>query len=215
MTARLDHLVIAGTDLSAVVAWWHHTTGVAPTAGGAHTGRGTRNALVGLGPSTYLELIGPDEAQPDHVGPRPFGINELEPNSIQLVTFALAVDDLEASTDVVRRAGLDPGPITPMRRLRPDGVELSWRLAVPPDPKLGGVMPFLIEWGPDTPHPAASLLDAGGATGCEVRGIELTHPSPEALNEALESLGAGLTVSAGARPAVAAELTTPNGSLRL
>lgn len=210
MKASLDHLVVAGTDLSAVVAWWAARTGQQPTAGGAHTGRGTRNALVGLGSSSYLELIGPDHLQPDHEGDRPFGINDLEPHSIRLMTFALAVGDLDAAVSAVRDAGIDPGKITPMSRVRPDGVELSWRLAVPPSPKLGGTMPFLIEWGSDTPHPAADL-----PRGCELESIRLGHPEPELLQAALDAIGASFTVETERTPTLAAVITTPQGPLSL
>ena len=153
VNASLDHLVLAGTDLSALAAWWHMSSGTPPESGGAHTGLGTRNALVGLGGASYLELVGPDPKQEEPPTARPFGIDEMEPNSFRLVTLALAVDDLEAAVSAVKSSGIDPGPIRDMSRMRPDGVNLRWRLAVPPTPSLGGVMPFLIQWGSDTPAP--------------------------------------------------------------
>ncbi len=210
MQASLDHLVVAGTDLSALVAWWKAQSGVAPAAGGAHVGRGSRNALVGLSPSAFLELIGPDPEQPDHPGPLPFGISSFQPNTIQLVTFALTVADLEEATAAVKSVGIDPGPIHPMQRIRPDGVTLSWRLAVPPQPELGGTMPFLIQWGSGTPHPASSLNE-----DCSVDSISVAHPQPAPIQDALDRLGFELTVEQAATPSVAASLNTPNGLVNL
>lgn len=167
--SAIDHLVVAGPNLRALVSMWRELTGINPTPGGPHPGRGTRNELVGIDDSTYIELIGPDEDQPDPPGPRAFGIDDLtEP---RLVTFAVAVDDLEIACDAVRSTGINPGVIVPMQRERPDGVLLKWRLASPPDMEEAGVMPFMIEWGESTPHPAGSL-----SPDMSIVSLSMSHP---------------------------------------
>lgn len=210
MSLHLDHLVIAGTDLGAIVAWWTTHTGVAPTRGGSHTGYGTRNALVGAGPSTYVELIGPDPGQPEPDLPRPFGIDELEPFSIRLVTFALPVPDLELACARVRAAGIEPGRIRPMERQTADGSTLRWRVAFPESPGLAGVMPFLIEWGAGASHPASVLRAA-----VEVERLELGHPRPGPILAALENLGSELTVQETGEPVLSADFAFAGGVLRL
>lgn len=201
----IDHLVYAVTDLaagSASVAGW---LGVAPAPGGQHVGRGTRNELLGLGGGSYLEIIGPDPAQPAPAQPRPFAVDDL--TGPRLVTWAARTTDLDAAIDAARAAGHDAGSAQAMQRARPDGVLLSWRLT---NPSPDGVLPFLIDWG-DTPHPAVSA-----PIGVTLDALELTHPAPERVRAVLEAWGLHqVTVIAGPAATVRAELTGPNGRLVL
>ncbi|MEZ5230187.1 MAG: VOC family protein [Acidimicrobiales bacterium] len=211
MPAQIDHLVIAATDLAWLRRWWDERTGVHAVDGGAHDGRGTRNALVGLaggvGATTYLELIGPDPEQPTPPEPRSFGIDDLPPEVPTFVTFAVSVDDLESAVATVASVGLTPGPIVAMSRLRPDGVRLSWRLAVPDLAEHGGAQPFLIEWG-DTPHPSQSL--PGGA---ELLELSVESPASEPLAAMFDALGLTIGVTPADRPMLNASIQTPNGVL--
>lgn len=207
MKTELDHLVVAGTDLSAMVAWWAASSGRQPSTGGTHVGFGTRNALVGLG-DAYIELIGPDPEQDEPSRPRPFGIDELPAGSIQLVTFALAVEDLDASLEAMAANDVPFGQAQAMLRLKPDGSLLEWRLALPVG--FDGVMPFLIEWGPDAEHPSASLPG-------DCRLVELVghHPDAARLSPGLEAIDAPFTIEPGDRPSLAATVMTPNGLIEL
>jgi len=78
MLERVDHLVYAAPDLNAACAEIERRLGVAPSPGGQHIGRGTRNALVAIGPRSYLEIIAPDPDQPRPNGPRWFNIDSIE-----------------------------------------------------------------------------------------------------------------------------------------
>ena len=181
MTSSLaiDHLVYAVPDLAAAVADIEERTGVAPVPGGAHVGRGPYNALLGLGGLTYLEIIGPDPAQPEPDAPRPFGIDDLTRPG--LVTWCARADrDLPHLVSHLAAAGLSIGPIDAMSRRRPDGVLLEWTLT-PPNLDDGGVIPFFIDWGA-TPHPTGSLPIGGF-----VLELILTHPEPDRIEHLLDA----------------------------
>jgi hypothetical protein len=150
----IDHLVYATPDLATTVEALTDRLGIVPTPGGAHPGRGTRNALVGLGDGAYLEIIGPDHGQPVPTSPRPFGIDAL--STPALVTWCLRpAVPLEVAVEAASANGYELGPIVAMSRHRPDGVLLEWRLSVPdPAASEDGVLPFVIDWDAAA-HPSA------------------------------------------------------------
>jgi glyoxalase-like protein len=185
----LDHLVLAAPDLEQAVVWFAEATGVRPAPGGSHVGLGTANHLVGLGGGGYLEIIGPDPAQPDPDQPRPFGIDAL--SAPRLVTWAVGTADLDVTVQRARAAGYDPGDPLAMSRRTPDGDLLAWRLT-PTRWDLGnGLVPFLIDWG-TTPHPTTRDLPLTPLLELSAR-----HPDPAPVADALAALGVELGLTAG------------------
>src|SRR5690349_12928563 len=94
LLAHVDHLVYAAPDLDAAVNALAQLTGARASPGGPHPGRGTRNALLALGPASYLEIVGPDAAQPAPAEPRWLSVDAVD--APRLVTWAARVDDLDA-----------------------------------------------------------------------------------------------------------------------
>jgi hypothetical protein len=125
----VDHLVYATPDLKFGIDAVEKLLGVRATPGGQHPGAGTRNALVALGPASYLEIIGPDPEQPSHVGPRRFGIDGLK--APRLAAWAAKGQDLGRLAAGAARRGVSLGPVGSGSRKRPDGVLLSWRFTSP------------------------------------------------------------------------------------
>lgn len=209
MPPNLDHLVYAVPDLDRATAELSERLGVKPSAGGRHPGRGSRNALLSLGPSSYIEVIGPDTDQPDPQGPRPFGIDELR--SPRLVTWAIAERDLEGRIERAARAGYDAGRPFPLSRDLPDGTHLEWRVARREGGRRGGegLVPFLIDWG-SCPHPAQS-----SAAGCALVELVGRHPEPERVRTELAALGVELRVESADEPALITTLDTPRGRVEL
>ncbi|PWI14633.1 hypothetical protein DI272_11030 [Streptomyces sp. Act143] len=187
--ARLDHLVLATPDLAATVADFTRRTGVAPAPGGVHVGRGTRNFLVSLGGTGYLEIIGPDPEQPEPEGPRPFDVDAV--SRARTVTWAISPPDLDAAVATARTRGYDPGDIRPMSRRTPDGTLLAWRLTDGDTQHPSGLVPFLIDWG-GTRHPSASGLPVTPLVS-----LSATAPDPAEIHRLLAALDTELTVAEG------------------
>jgi catechol 2,3-dioxygenase-like lactoylglutathione lyase family enzyme len=204
--AHLDHVVLATPDLHATTAWIKNALGVEPSAGGQHTGRGTRNYLLALGGGSYLEIIGRDADQPDPPAPRSFGIDRLaEP---ALVAWAVRSAKLEDAVRIAAGHGFDLGTVQAMSRATPDGEVLRWRLTFRQYDG-ASIVPFFIDWG-TTRHP--SVTAAGGAT---LTALRAQHPRPGAVRPLLAALGVGLRVEVGPHERLLASITGPGGSLDL
>jgi hypothetical protein len=204
---RVDHLVYGTPDLDAGIASLEKRLGVRATLGGQHPGRGTHNALIALGPSTYIEIISPDPRQPHPAQPRPFGLDDLsEP---RLITWAANESDLPRLTGQAAEHGITLGDISPGSRRRTDGVMLTWQYTNPRVVVADGVAPFFIDWG-KTPHPAQSAADGGRLVG-----LSAEHPDPDRVKKLLGQLGLDLPVTKGSRPRLTAIIDGPRGRVEL
>ena len=180
----IDHLVYKAADLAGAVAEVEELLGVRARAGGQHIGLGTHNALLALGPHTYLEIIAPDPGQPAPSAPRPLSLDGVRRSG--LVGWAIACHDIHAAVAKARRRGYDPGEVASMQRATPTGAVLRWRLTL--GAVAGGLLPFLISWG------------------------DTEHPDPASLAPLLDALGADAELRPAAAPALIARLSGPNGS---
>lgn len=187
----LDHLVYAVPDLAAAVASLELQTGLRPAAGGRHLGLGTRNYLLRLGSTAYLEIIGPDLEHPPAAGvAMPFGVDQIrEP---RLLTWAVHPPDLDAAVSRFAAAGADLGQPRAMSRRTPAGDLLEWRLATVLPLPFAGVVPFLIDWG-STTHPAS---DSALPTAT-LLSLTAAHPDPAAVTRIVDSAGLTLAVETG------------------
>lgn len=180
MRAQIDHIILAGPDLTELEEYAEASLGIRPQPGGAHPGVGTRNSLLGLGGHRYLELVAPDPEQPEPARPRPFRVDEVTKPT--LTGWALRAGELTERVARAREKDVDPGDPRPMSRMRPDGMELSWQLTSL-DTDLDGMVPFLIDWGP-SPHPSEGLPAVKLVT------VRVRHPEAERLSHVLEALEA-------------------------
>jgi hypothetical protein len=205
--ARVDHLVYATPDLEYGIQTIEKLTGIRATAGGQHPGLGTRNALIALGPSTYLEIIGPDPEQAKPDGPRRFGIDDLK--APRLLTWVAKGTDLGPYVSRARAGGVGLGDVISGSRKRPDGVVLSWRYTDPNVIVEDRLVPYFIDWG-TSPHPAATA-----APGLSLRGLRAEHPDPERMVRIFQRLGLDLPVRRGTKPSLIATIDSPKGRIEL
>lgn len=207
---EIDHLVFAAADLADGIGYIEALTGIRPVLGGPHRGLGTRNALLCLGETVYLEIIAHDPDQPVPSRRRPFGLDDgLAP---RLASFAVHPGPGETLAHVVATAataGLSIGEPLAMSRLRPDGVELRWRLTPPHFGAMSGLVPFVIDWG-QTPSPAASA-----PAGCSLVSLRAEYPDPGALEAAYAALGLNVPIDETATARLTAVLDTPHGLVEL
>ena len=194
----IDHIIYAAPDLATAMADLEARLGIRAQAGGKHVGLGTHNALLALGPRTYLEIIAPD---PDQPAPpvRPFGIEGITCG--KLVGWALACDDIDQAVAEARSHGYDPGEVVDGHRVDPSGTVLRWRATHADD-----LIPFFICWG-GTEHPARSA-----PRGLILNSLQIEHPDPPSFGPLLMAFDANVEVRQGQAPALVAYLSGPNGS---
>jgi len=205
MPTGLDHIILGIDDLDRGIAWVEERTGVRAAFGGVHPGRGTRNALLALGSDCYLEVIAPD---PKQSAPAWFTRITLlsEP---KLIAWAVQSSDLSALAQAATSAGiLIDGPHDGARS-RPDGRILSWKLFRLRDDR-GGLLPFCIEWGRDSVHPA---VDA--PSGCRLVDFHLQSPDTEGLTRVCRALQVAVNVERGEQAGLVAIIVSPRGDIRL
>jgi len=135
MLTGIDHLVIVVADLD-TARKSYEALGFTVVPGGRHP-IGSHNALIAFDDGAYLELIAFFEPNPAHRWYQRLQQGE------GLVDLCMRTDDLGADRERLRAAGVAMGEPRPLSRVRPDGYELRWTLAIPEGPA-AGVAPFLI-----------------------------------------------------------------------
>src|ERR1044072_901305 len=92
---------------------------------------------------------------------------------------------------------------------RPDGFDVQGKLT-PPSAEAIELVPFLIDWGADTPHPSTT-----SAGGCRLVSFGGEDPQTEAVVGGLPGLGVELVVKQAAVAAVVAVIEGPAGTVEL
>ena len=200
---EIDHLVVSSATLAEGIAFIEDLLEVPMTGGGDHPLMGTHNALLSLGPATYLEVIAinPDAPNPAH--PRWFDLDYFT-GPARLTNWALRVPDL---ANALLRAPDGMGAPTQLER-----GSFVWDMAIQANGRLpfDGCAPGLLSWRGAQPAPA--LPDRG----IRLAALEVTQPEAEALSVAIAPLVKDNRLSVHAGPAgISAWLDTPKGLVRL
>ncbi len=205
--SNIDHLVYTVSNLEAGMYEIDRLLGVRPEPGGQHPDFGTHNAILSLGPTTYLEVIAPDPSLKspkqgllfqDYYGQEP-----------RLTRWVIRTEKIETLVEKAKAGGLHLGEVQSGSREKPDGTMLSWKLTNPWIMPLDGVIPFLISWG-DTPHPASSAPQVA-----ELVDFRIEHQSPTKVKEALDLIGVKVSVSKDDKVRLLATIKTAVGEVKL
>ena len=206
----LDHILLGSSDLDRGIAFVEEHTAVRPAIGGVHPGRGTRNALLSLEERRYLEIIAPDPAQSkveDFALPL---LNRLKSlGAPALVGWAAQTVDIERLAQQLKAQGIVFGGPYAGSRQRPDGRLLKWKTLNLHDDH-NGVLPFFIEWDPNSPHPST-----GAPTGCRLEKFAITDPDPAELASTCERLGLDVSIERNEKNELSARIVGPRGGLHL
>jgi hypothetical protein len=190
-----DHVILATPRLAWGIEEFARLTGIVPRRGGQHPGRGTENALVGLGAGHYLELLAPIT---------PSGADSSVPR-LRPVGWALRTEALSALLTRVRAAGFELlGPVPGSRRT-PDGTLLEWRTAATGGSGLE-LAPFFIEWTRGTPHPSTT-----SPAGCRLVSFETVVPDTARLQGFFRASGYEAIVHSGTTAGFRLILDCPRG----
>jgi hypothetical protein len=184
----LDHILLGSASLEAGIAFVEQRT---------------RNALLSLGRSRYLEIIAPDPQQPASADARDLASLE-QP---VLVGWAAHPGDIQEFAARLREKGVAATGPNPGQRKRPDGRVLHWKTLTLKD-DAGGLLPFFIEWGADSLHPSADAPQ-----GCRLTVFEAATPFPGVLLKQIEQLQIDLPITQAKTPHLHAVITGPQGQL--
>jgi hypothetical protein len=205
----LDHILFGVSDLDHGIAWMEERSGVRAAFGGVHPGRGTRNALLALGPRRYLEIIAPDPAQTGQ-GPgqdMAEGLRTLQ--EPRLINWAAHTNDLAALVQKATASGIAIEGPRDGSRARPDGKMLRWKSFSLKD-NAGGALPFFIEWSRDSVHPSND-----SPSGCRLLQFSVETPKAKDVAGVAGKLSLGLSVKSGSHMRLSARIRGKKGEFEL
>ncbi|CAJ1963612.1 unnamed protein product [Cylindrotheca closterium] len=200
----LDHIVLAAPDFQDAMKEFENMTGIKPSVVGSLRGLGTKSARVGLDNNAYIELIAPD---PKNSGPIGAALaSQLEEGQLMPWHYAIRSSEVEAMKDdyVPNELGWQPDHIS-MFGASPDGTPKKWEMLYMYGHKIGGVVPFYIDWG-HCDHPSATIPEVGALKSLVVRA-----PGGHKVHDLLSSVE-GVTVEEG-EPMLEFSFGSPEGTI--
>jgi hypothetical protein len=164
---RLDHIVFAaGPDgLAGTSDRLSNLLGEEFTAGGVHPRFGTRNRILPLTESTYLEVVEVLDHPASDKAPFGQAVRARSELGGGWMGWVVAVDDIAPLELRLGRESVCGN------RHRPDGTELRWKQlgvkGLQSDPQL----PFFVQWDTDSgPHPSAGASGEISLAALEIAG---------------------------------------------
>jgi hypothetical protein len=218
--ADLDHMLLGVDDLDHGIEWMQERSGVRAIFGGVHPGRGTRNALLSLGPPPqrasgtpgprrYLEIIAPDPQQASATSGNGMANGLRAFHEPRLIGWAAHTDDLAGQVQKAAAAGIAIEGPRDGSRVRPDGKTLRWK-AFSLKKDFDGVLPFFIEWDRSSIHPSQDA-----PSGCTLQHFFIESPAMEDVRSVADKLGLGVEVKPAQTPVLRARIVGKKGAFEI
>jgi hypothetical protein len=201
LPSMLDHIMLACNDLDHGITIVEEHLGVHAAYGGVHPGRGTRNALLALGETRYLEIIAPDPAQKNLEAWAAKQIKSMKAlANPRIIGWAARTNDIEGIAERLRESGIKFYGPRAGSRARPDGRTLNWKTLALEDDRVG-LLPFFIQWGADTVHPSKDA-----PPGCRLEHFAVVGPDVAELSKSLRTMGVDSPVEHADKPQLRARI---------
>jgi hypothetical protein len=188
----LDHVVIVGSNLDQDVKDFENSLQTKPITGGTHPTWGTRNALVGvMNSKTFIELMCPDPGREDCLGNKMLTMHG-SGMALTPCHYAIRTSDLPGVRAKASALGMEPTEIQKMSRTTASGKVLKWKILFIRGHKLGGLMPFFVDWG-SSQHPSENLNTTSSVAGSSCVSIKVVVAGPQDVLAKVKSLLGGIT----------------------
>jgi Glyoxalase-like domain len=204
----IDHIVYAVPDFDYAIHDLEEKLGIKPVIGGRHLLRGTKNALLNLGNSCYLEILAVDHENTSFIGQRWMGMDLITQPTI--TRWAVQTYEIEKNSNLLNKLHQELGIPAQGERKNAEGETLRWKMTLPlPAPEID-IIPFLIDWSSSDFHPTDRL-----EAGCTLSGFTLFHPNPENIISLFNSLAFSLPIFNAPFPKIKIQILGNNGIIEL
>jgi len=204
----IDHIVYAVPDFDKAIEDLEEKLGVRPVTGGKHLLHGTKNALVNLGNTCYLEILAPDSENKEFKGERWMGVDLITES--KFTRWAIKSIQIEKESEILRKYEQNRGQISGGERKTPEGESLSWKMTLPFSRPEVDIIPFITDWSSSAFHPTEKLNVC-----CQLYGLELFHPDSEHVQLVLNQLNVDIEVKYASTPIIKTQILGLNGLITL
>lgn len=212
-THWIDHVVVGIHDLEQGIADLEDLTGVRAERGGRHPHLGTHNALIALGPHSYLEIIAPDP-DADLEGVDPWMKSQFrdpleEMQSLTPFLWAVGSDDLDLTSRLMYHGGVEVSPPAPGSRRKSWFKRLKWESSHVVSPE-APALPFFIRWDDKTTPPPEDA-----PKGCLLTRLDVNTRNFRTVQGAVAALQVDAQVVGSEVNSLAVTMECPKGEVTL
>jgi len=203
---QIDHIVYAVPNLEDACQELESALGVKPVFGGYHKTKGTKNALLNLGDSCYLEILAVDESNKEIEGARWMGVDLIKKPCI--TRWAIKSDNLPDDQLKLQMYHADMGEIFGGSRQTPNGDLLEWNMILPLAAPEIELAPFMVHWSKNSIHPTENLTQI-----CPLVSIEFRHNNPTKVQHVFDELGLEQNINKGSETDIKIQIKAASGEI--